>query len=171
MGNLSQNAYTGALTVAVANVGPGTLTFAFSVNIPAGGATTLDFELNPPVTTQKTAQVKVDPDNAVKETNKDNNTQSFGLTPAVDQPNLTIASVDTAGNISVRIVNQGGPMPTSNVTVKVTVAGSGAEQSKSIALANGQDSTFAVLKPGSGPGKVEVSINGQVVTSKDITVP
>ena len=67
--------------------------------------------------------------------------------------------------------NTGGPLPASNVTVKVTVGGNGAEQTKNIALANGQSADFTVTKPGTGAGKIEVSLGGQVVKTKDITVP
>lgn len=169
--NLSANVYTGALRLIV-DVSGSKDDEVFNVNIPGNGSTTLNVSLAVAVTKNATATVKVDPDNAIKETNKDNNTQVFGLTPAVEQPNLTIASVDTAGNITVRVVNQGGALPASTVTVKVTVAGSGAEQSKQqLELANGRDATFTLLKPGAGDGKIEVLINGQVVASKNVTLP
>jgi flagellar motor switch/type III secretory pathway protein FliN len=155
----------------VSGVGPGTLSLAFSVNIPAGGSTTVEFDLKPAVTSQVTAQVKVDPGNAIKEANKDNNTQSFGLTPAVEQPNLVISRVDLGDTINVKVTNTGGPLPVSTLTVKVTVAGIGIERSTTIALAKGQDSTFTLNKPASGAGKVEVFINGQLVASQNVTVP
>ena len=139
--------------------------------LPAGGSAVADFELKTPVTTAKTAVVKVDPDNAVKETNEDNNSATFTLAPAVEQPDLTISKVDTTGNIVVTITNAGGALPASTVTVKVTVGGNGSEQSKNIALANGQSSDFTVTKPGTGAGKVEVFLAGQVVKTKEITVP
>ena len=100
-----------------------------------------------------------------------NNSATFTIAPAVEQPDLTISKVDTTGNIVVTITNTGGPLPASNVTVKVTVGGNGAEQTKNIALANGQSADFTVTKPGTGAGKIEVSLGGQVVKTKDITVP
>lgn len=170
--NLSANAYTGGLTVAVANVGPGTLTFAFNVNLPAGGSTSLDFDLNPPVTTQKTAQVKVDPDNAIKETNKDNNTQSFGLTPAVEQPKIAIQSPSIAPSaIGVTIVNNGGAMTATKVTVRVKLGDAQTAETQTIALANGQTASFSVARPlGNGVATIEVVIADQVLASTTVTL-
>ncbi|MEP7216632.1 MAG: SH3 domain-containing protein, partial [Anaerolineaceae bacterium] len=65
--NQSANSYNGAVVVSVSGVGPGTLTQAFNMALPAGGSAVADFELNPPVTTAKTAVVIVDPGTAIKE--------------------------------------------------------------------------------------------------------
>ncbi len=169
--NRAATGYTGAVVIAVSGVGPGTLTQAFNMVLPASGSAVADFELNPPLTVGRTAVVKVDPDNAVKETNEDNNSATFTIAPTVEAPNLTIAKVDTTGNIVVTITNVGGPLAASNVTVKVTVGGNGSEQTKNLELAKGQSADFTVSKPGTGPGKVEVILGGQVVKSQEITVP
>ena len=172
IGNASSNSYTGPLVVSVSGgVVPKIPTQAFSVNLPANGSSTVEFDLDPPVTTPKTATVKIDPENAVKEANKDNNRADFGLTPAVAQPDLVITTVDVAVDpIKVGIKNSGGALPTSEVTVRITVGSSSADEKQTLALAKGQEASFSVRKPATGAGKVEVFINRTVVASKDITL-
>jgi subtilase family serine protease len=157
--------------VAVGGVSPGTLTKAFNVEIPANGATIVEFELNPPVTTQKSAQVKVDPDNAIKETNEDNNNTTFVLTPPVEQPEIVISGVSFgATTIGVTIKNEGGPLAASTVTVKVTVGGVSAQKVEQIALATGQSYPFTVPRPGTGSAVIEVLVNGTVVTTQNLNI-
>jgi uncharacterized protein YgiM (DUF1202 family) len=169
--NLSTNSYSGPLVVAVGGVSPGTLTKAFNVEIPANGATIVEFELNPPVTTQKSAQVKVDPDNAIKETNEDNNNTTFVLTPPVEQPEIVISGVSFgATTIDVTIKNEGGPLAASTVTVKVTVGGASAQKVEQIALATGQSYPFTVPRPGTGSAVIEVLVNGTVVTTQNLNI-
>ena len=170
--NLSTNSYDGPLVVSVGGVGAGTLTQSFGVRIPANSATTVDFDLTPAVTTQKSAQVKVDPENAIKETNEDNNSATFVLSAPVEQPDIVITSVDVSGtSVIVSIKNSGGPLAASDVTVKVTIGQSGAEQTKNVALTKDNPPvTFTIPKPGSGTGKVEVLIKGVVVASAPLIV-
>jgi hypothetical protein len=171
IGNPSSNNYTGPLVVSVSGVNPGTLSQAFSVNLPANGSATVEFDLNPPLTTQKTATIKVDPDNAVKEANEDNNRVDFGLTPATSQPDLVITTVDPGANsITIGIRNNGAALPASEITIRITVGGAKAELTKTLALAKGQDASFSVAKPGSGAGRVDVLISGISVASKEITL-
>jgi len=160
----------------VGGVVPGTLPLAFSVSLPANGNGTVDFELNPPVTGPKTAQVKVDPDNAIKEANEDNNVATFGLTPPLEQPEIVITNVQPGGinGINVTIQNNGGALAATTVTVRVriTETGSEASQPQNLALAKGQSATFSgIVKPGTGPATVEVVVGGQVLASQAITIP
>ena len=173
IGNASSNSYTGPLIVSVSGVNPGTLSLAFSVNLPANGSATVEFDLKPPVTAQKTATITVDPDNAVKEANEDNNRANFSLTPAPAQPDLVITlPADLAASpITIGIKNNGGALPASDVTVRITVGLAKTELTKILALAKGQDASFVVDKPGSGAGKVEVFINRTMVASQNITLP
>ncbi len=171
--NLSTNSFEGSLVVSVGGVATNTLTQAFGVRITANSATTIDFELNPPLTQQRAAQVRVDPDNAIRETNEDNNSATFGLTPPVEQPSIVITSVDVSGtSVIVSIRNSGGPLAAADVTVKVTIDQASAEQTKNIALSKDNPPvTFNVPKPGPGTGKVEVLIKGVAVASAPLTIP
>jgi subtilase family serine protease len=174
VGNQSTSSYTGALIVSAAGVTPGTLTLVFNVNIPANGSATVDFDITPAVTTEKTVVVKVDPDNAIKELHEDNNNASFPLKPAVESPKIVLSNIDPSGAaIAVSIKNNGGALTAANVTVRVTIGGSASEQTKSISLSKGQDSSFTVTKPGSGAGAtVQVLIDGTVVaTQTGVTIP
>ncbi|MEP6871606.1 MAG: CARDB domain-containing protein [Anaerolineaceae bacterium] len=168
--NRSANNYNGAVVVAVSGVGPGTLTLAFSMALPAGGSAVADFELKPPITTAKTAVVNVDPGNAIKETNEDNNSATFTLVPAVEQPEIAILSPSVSGSaIGVTIVNNGASLATTNITVRVRLGGAETSQTQSLALAKGQTAVFSVTRPqGNGTATIEVLIGGQVVASTTI---
>jgi uncharacterized protein YgiM (DUF1202 family) len=170
VGNISTNNFNGTLVVSVSGVNPGTLTVAFAVNIPANGNATVDFELNPPVTTQKTAKVTVDPDNAIKEQNEDNNTASFGLAPPLEQPNLLLSVAVQASTLSVTISNSGGPLATTNATVKVTLGAQSTSLQTSLAINKGGSQTVNnVPKPqDSGQATVEVIVGGQTLASTTI---
>ena len=171
--NLSVNSFEGPVVVSAGGVGSGTLTQVFNLRIPANNSVTVDFEINPPVTTQKSAQIRVDPDNAIRETNEDNNGATFILAAPIEQPVIVITSVDVSGtSVIVSIRNTGGPLAASDVTVKVTINQSGAEQTKNIALSKDNPPvTFTIPKPNAGSGKVEVLIKGQVVASAQLTIP
>ncbi|MBI5947105.1 MAG: SH3 domain-containing protein [Chloroflexi bacterium] len=175
--NTSTNNYNGPLVVSVGGlVGTDVLKQVFSVNLVANGSATVDFDLNPPVTVQKTAAIKVDPDNAIKEANEDNNNASIGLSPPVEAPNIVIdPPAISGGTVTVVIKNTGGAMPASSVKVRIKIGGGGpsAESATAqIALASGQSSPpFTVAKPGSGAATVEVLVNDQVVASTTINLP
>ena len=176
--NQSTSGYSGPLVVSVTGVTDSPLKLVFQVDLPANGSTTVSFDLNPAVTTAKSATIKVDPDNAVKETNKDNNSITIGLTPPVDAPVLSIVNLNPGGStITLTVRNTGGALPSSTVRVKVTITvGSetrAAESSQTVALAKGQDVPFSIAKPGSGTGTVEVFLgtNPTPAASVPITVP
>ncbi|OAI44545.1 hypothetical protein AYO38_00160 [bacterium SCGC AG-212-C10] len=171
--NNSGNRYEGLVEVAVGGVVPGTLTQAFGITVAANGSTTVDFELSTAVTTAKTAQIRIDPSNVVRETNEDNNQASFSVAPPVEQPELIIATVteQTGGKVDVSVRNTGGTLSSSTVTVRITVGANAAEQSKTISIAKDAPAVNfdGISEPGTGNGKVEVLINGQVVASVEHT--
>lgn len=171
--NQSTNNFSGSLVVSVSGVNPGTLTQAFGVNIPANGNATVDFELNPPVTSGgKTAQVKVDPDNAIKELNEDNNSASFGLQPPVEQPQLVVTVTVEGGGASLRvgISNSGGPLATTNATIKVTLGADSTTKTVALAINKGGNQTVSgVLRPpGTGEATVEVIVGNQTLASAKV---
>lgn len=175
--NQSTNSYSGPLVVSVTGATDAPLKQVFNVDLAAGGSATVSFDLNPPVTTSKTVTVKVDPDNAIKETNKDNNSITATLQPPVESPVLGIINVDPNG-VTLTVRNTGGALASTTVRVKVTIKTAtgetkAAESSKTVALAKGQDVTFSIAKPGSGTGTIEVFIgdNPTPVTSSPITIP
>ncbi len=166
--------YSGALVVSVSGVGPGTETQAFNVTLTGkGGTASVDFAINPAATSQKVAKVTVDVGDAVKEAAEDNNIANFTVSPPVEQPNIVITSAVVQGNnVQVTIRNNGGPLASSEVTVRVSVGSNANSQTQMLALANGQTAPpFTVAKPGSGQGTVQVLVGTQVVASQPITIP
>ncbi len=170
--NSSAHSYTGPLVVAVSGVNPGTLTQVFSVNLPANGSTTVSFDLNPVVSTQVTATVRVDPENAIKEANEDNNRVAVVLQPPVAQPDLVITnSAIGPDSVTVTIKNNGGALPSSSVKVRLSLDnGNATDSTKSIALAKGQEISFAVPRPGNGDCTVTVLVDDVPVASSKITI-
>jgi subtilase family serine protease len=173
--NLSANEYDGPVVVAVIGLPSGDLQEAFLVTIPGGGARTIVFDLPDPNTEGGTVDVIVDVGNNIEESNEDNNSAAFVLSPPADAPNLQITAVVTATNVAVTLTNTGGPMNSSTVRVSVTLNGTSSAE-KTIALATGQSEIFTVLRP-AGPGTAEIRVfvddvqvaSGSVEVSADET--
>ncbi len=169
--NLATTAYGGALEVSVTGLTTGTLTRVFAVNVPPGGAVTVDFELDPPITQQRTATIRIDPANAVRESNEDNNQVSISLVPPVEAPAIVIAEAKQDGDfVDIRIRNDGGQMNQTTVTVAVQLGGASNTQAQTLTLAKGATANFRVAAPGAGSGRVVVTINGTPVASVEMTL-
>lgn len=169
--NVSNTAYNGPLVVSIGGDTPAA-EIAIDAKLAAnGGSATVDFDMNPPITTTgKKAVVTVDAKNAVKELREDNNGATFVLLPPEEAPEIVIQAPTVGASVSVTIQNTGGAMATTNVTVRVKVGNSEAAQSQSIALAKNQTATFTISKPASGQATAEVVINNQVVASATFTI-
>lgn len=173
--NVSNNAYTGPLVVAVGGDLP-RQEVALTVTLgPNGGSTVAVFQVSPPITEGgKRAVVTVDPANIVREQREDNNTATFVLQAPVEPPNLVIVSaVVTGTTIEVVVRNDGGPLPASAVTVQVQLGGQTTSNSTNIALATGQSSpTITVPRPtGSGQATVTIYVGGQPMASTTVQLP
>ncbi len=171
--NVSNNAYNGPVVVAVGGGDVPQQELVVEAAMAAnGGATTLEFEVDPPITVQgKRAVVTVDPKDAIKELREDNNVATFVLLPPQESPEIVIASADVlADRISVVIRNTGGALSATNVTVRVTLQSQTISNSITIALAKDQSSpAIEVARPaGTGTATVEVLIGGQVQASTQV---
>jgi uncharacterized protein YgiM (DUF1202 family) len=145
----------------------------FDANLATGKVMTADFEVTGTLTDKADVTVKVDPANAIKEASEDNNTTTFkNVAAPADPPDLVILPVVfQGGTIVVTIKNNGGDLPSSKIRVVVSVGGADASQFQTVPLKKGESITFSIPKPGTGPGKVELSINDVPTASQDITVP
>ncbi len=167
--NVSNTAYNGPLVISVGKGVPAS-EIAFDAKLAAnGGSATFNFPLAPPVS-GGTADVTVDPKNAIKELREDNNGATFVLSAPEDAPKIVIQAPTVAATVSIVIQNTGGPMATTTVTVRVKVGNSTAAQEQTISLAKGQTATFTVSKPGTGQATAEVVINNQIVASTTFTI-
>ena len=171
--NASNAAYNGPLVIGVSGDVPGS-EIVVDANLAAGGGTaTVDFDVNPPITSQgKRAVVSVDPKNAVKELREDNNGATFVLQPPEEAPNIVIlAPTVNPGSVAVTIRNDGGALAATTVTVRLTLGSASNTVNQNLALAKGQTANFTVTRPeGSGPAKIDVLVNGQVLASADVTI-
>ena len=161
--NVSTNAFNGTLVVSAAGVGANPGSKAFSVSIGANAAVTVDFDLDPPVTTPKSAEVRVDPDNAIKESSKANNGATFPINPPAEPPSLSITGAQLQPqSILVNIKNSGGALNSTTVTVHLTFGGSTVDTPATLALAKDQTTQVSIVRPaGSGPATLTLIINGQ----------
>ncbi len=164
--NLSLNNYSGSLVVSVGGVAAGTLEQAFPVNLVANSSATVDFDLDPPVTVQKTAVIRVDPQNAIKEAKEDNNEASIGLSPPVEQPQLTLAIVAGAQALEITISNAGGALATTDATIEVTLGNQSTSVKTPLAINKGGNQKVSVSKPsGQGEATIKVIVGGQTLAS------
>lgn len=170
--NVSNNAYNGPVVVAVGGGDVPQQELVIDASMDAnGGAASLEFEVNPPITTQgKRAVVTVDPMDAVRELREDNNVATFVLLPPQESPEIVIESATVTGNqISVTIRNNGGALSATAITVRVSQGSQTISNAATLALAKDQSSTIQVTSPGaSGTALVEVLAGGQVQDSREI---
>jgi uncharacterized protein YgiM (DUF1202 family) len=169
--NQSPNAFTGSLVLSVTGVGA-SATRAFAVTLAANGSTTVDFELSPAVTGGATAQITVDPDNAVRERSEDNNVATFVLAAAAEDPEIVMLAPQVLpAAIRVTIRNDGGELKASDVTIQVAVGGQNFSKTERLALAKGQSVTIEVTRPpGTGQATVSLLINGTVTQQTQVTL-
>lgn len=171
--NISTTQYDGAVEVSVTGLTTGTLTRVFALRILPGGAGTVDFELDPPISAARTAQIRVDPANAIREGSEDNNTISVSLTPPAEPAEIIIAAQSTSNaGVSVTVRNDGGPLAMSAISVRVRMANAENSVTQSIALAKGETANFGpITRPAaSGEATIEVLVNGVVVASTTIQI-
>ncbi len=169
--NNSNNAYNGPLVVAISGVSATASSQAFEIKLPAAGNVSVDFNLNPPVTTDKAVTVTVDPDNAVAEQRKDNNTATFTVKAPIEQPALTVtAAAQPNGALNVIISNSGGDLATTNAVIKVTLGATTTSFSTALAIKKGGSQIFnSVQRPaGTGTATVEVDVGGQPLATTQV---
>lgn len=171
--NGSSAPYEGVLVVAVDGLPSGSAEFAFPVNIPGNGSTTVNFPLSQPVTSDINVTVEIDPDNAVNESNEDNNITTFVVTAPADAPIVSL-SASVNANIGVTISNTGGPLNVTNASIRVTTnAASLTTSLGTLSLATGASQSINVLRPPANGGTytVELLTGTQVLASIEVPVP
>ncbi|MBI2765547.1 MAG: hypothetical protein HYX53_06495 [Chloroflexi bacterium] len=172
--NISSNAFEGSIVVSAAKVNASPAEKAFGVKLAANGGTgVVEFELSPPVTSQKSVDIKVDPSNAIKETEENNNSATFVLTPPVEQPVIGLVTQIVGPNIAVTISNTGGPIASTDSRVVVTLEANGVKTTQdaavTLALDKGKSVVVNVPKPqGSGQARVDLIVGGQVIATTTI---
>jgi uncharacterized protein YraI len=179
----------GALRVSITNTGAdfsgplvveaatsdGTLVspkIVFDLSLRSGRVATVDFEIAGPLPERADVTVRIDPENAIRESNEDNNTVTFtGVTAPSDPPEIVIESLSVDGaTITVVVHNIGGPMQPSEITVRVSVAGSQASQSTTASLDSDQRIQFTIQAPATGTGTVQVLVNGATAATRTVEV-
>ncbi len=167
--NISPNAFAGALVVSVSGLSSGTIELVFSVDIPANGTEMVALPLSTAITEPTTVEVTVDPQNAIPEANEDNNRVQFqGLVPPEIVPELTITGVAVDSEfVRVTVINRGGPLPESTVSVRVTVGQQFAAEVRETSLGSGESQEFTITNPGPGTALIEILVDDLVATSVD----
>lgn len=170
--NVSNNAYNGPLVVAVGGGDVPQQELVVDATMAAnGGTAVIEFEVDPPITdTGKQTDVTVDPMDAIKELREDNNKATFRLLAPQESPEIVILDATVSGNqISVVIRNNGGPLPATAITVRVSQGSQTISNAATLALAKDQSSTIQVTSPGSsGTALVEVLVGGQVQDAQEV---
>jgi hypothetical protein len=107
----------------------------------------------------------------IEESNEDNNTATFILSPPAESPELQVSAQINGDNLVVTVTNVGGQLNSSTVRVSVTLNGTTSTE-RTIALASNQAELFNVLKP-AGPGVAEIRVfaNDVQVASGSIEIP
>ena len=177
IGNVATNPYSGAIVVSVEGVPASPGEQVVNVSLQPNGTATVDFNLNPAVTEQSSVNVTVDPDNAIDESNEDNNSTNFVLAPPAAGPNLALnVVVNPQGDrIDVTITNNGSPIASNNAVLGIAVGGTTItlQIEGGLGLANGQSLALngLILPVGTDPILVSLSVDGSQVTSVEAANP
>lgn len=122
--NPSTNPFAGSVVVGVSDDVPASPSEqVVNVSLPPNGMADIEFTLDPPVTEQASVLVTVDPDNAIAESNEDNNATNFALAAPVAGPRLLLEANVSGGVLAVTIRNDGERLTTNSASVIVSVPG------------------------------------------------
>ncbi len=174
--NPSTNPFAGSIVVGVSDDVPANPSEqVINVSLPPNGTADIEFALDPPLTAQASVNVTVDPDNAIAESNEDNNATSFVLAAPDTGARLSLAAGISGGLLTVTISNEGATLvaPTDAL---LTVTGAGETVSRTISplvVAGGGGATFDDLSvPRTGAAiTIRLLIEGVEVASVEMPNP
>ncbi len=121
--NVATSAFSGAIVVLVENVPANPAEQVVTATIEPNGATAINFTLDPPLDVQSTVSVTVDPDDAIVESNEDNNVTEFIVVPPADEAILWLDLQAGAGVLFITIWNDGAELLANEALLTVSVPG------------------------------------------------
>ncbi len=172
--NSSTNPFSGAVVLRVeeAPASPGEQ--VVNVSMEPNGEAAVNFILDPPLTRQSTVRVIVDPDEAIDESNEDNNSVDFIVVPPPEGPELSLTATIAGDVLTVTIENAGGALETSDARLVMSVPGETTTRTISpLAIAEGESATItgiAVSRAGEAI-RVTLFIDGVNVAAIDVLNP
>lgn len=172
--NASTNPFSGPIAVLVEGVPASPAEQVLTVSMEPNGTAALNFDLDPPITEQTTVTVTLDPDDAIAETNEDNNVTEFILVPPPEGPVLSLRASVTGGMLSVVIQNDGGELTTNDARLVVSVPGETTTRTISpLAIAENDSATIdGIAAPRTGESiRVTLFIDGINVATASVPNP
>ena len=172
--NTSTNPFSGAIVVRVEDVPASPAEQVVNVSLEPNGSAALNFAIEPRITEQSSVTVTIDPDNAIPESNEDNNTTEFVLAPPPEGPVLSLAPSITGGELSVVIRNDGDDLATNDARLVMSVPGSTTTQTISpLAIPAGESIAVMVnAVPRTGESiRVTLFIDGVNVATASVPNP
>lgn len=127
--NKSTNPFSGAIVVRVERVFDDPeldtvpVELADNLSIEPNDTAALNFTMAPPVMTQITVRVTVDPDDAIAESSEDNNEIEFIVVPPPEGPDLSLMAEVAGDALRVTISNAGDTLSTSDARLVISVPG------------------------------------------------
>ncbi len=174
LSNTSTNPFSGAVVVRVENVPANPAEQVLNVSLEPNGSAALNFAIDPRITEQASVAVTIDPDNAIPESNEDNNFTEFVLAPPPEGPILSLAPSITGGVLSVTIRNQGEELATNDARLVVSVPGETTTRTISpLAIPAGEEITIGGIgvSPTSESIRVTLFIDGVNVATASVANP
>ena len=175
--NVATNPFAGPIVVGVDGVPASPAEQVVDVTLPPNGTASVNFDLDPAITQQSSVNVTVDPDNAIEESNEDNNATNFVLAPPAEGPNLSlVVEVNAEGDhMDVTITNNGDPIATNNAVLEIVVGDKTFRQriDGGLGLADGQSTTLPGLQvpQGTDPILVQLLVDGSIAASMLVPNP
>ena len=145
----------------------------FDINLRTGRVATVDFEVTGALPDRADVTVRVDPENAIEESNEDNNTVGFtGVRAPADPPEISISSATIVdGQINVTVTNLGGQLAPTEVSVVVEVGTNQSQSKRVLSLDTDESAHFQVPVPAAGTATVRVLLNGATAATGTVQIP
>ena len=172
--NASTNPYSGPVVVRLEGVPASPPEQVLTVAMEPNGAAAVNFTISPPITEQTTVTVTLDPDEAIAETNEDNNVTEFIIVPPPEGPVLSIRATVTGGMLSVVIQNDGQALSTNDARLVVSVPGETTTRTISpLAIPDNESATIGgIAAPRTGESiRVTLFIDGINVATASVPNP
>ena len=169
--NASTNAFSGAVVLRVEDAPASPAEQVVNVSMEPNGEAAVNFTLDPPLDEQATVRVIVDPDEAIDESNEDNNAADFIVVPPPEGPALSLTASVTEGALAVTIQNAGGALSSNDASLVVSVPGETLTRTLSpLEIAAGESTVVDFAAPGTGETiSITLFIDGVSVAA--VTVP
>jgi len=172
--NASTSPFEGVIVVRVEQVPANPSEQILDIAVEPNGSAAVNFAIDPPIGEQTVVTVTIDPDDAIAESNEDNNVTEFIIVPPPEGAILSLSAGANEGVLSITIQNDGATLTTNDARLIVSVPGETLERVISpLSISQGESTTIdGIVAPRTGEAiRVTLFIDGANVATATVPNP